>query len=403
MDKKQVIETTNNPVNLNYHPVAINNKIAFKGTAASIKNMPGVNALYDFITNPKLKNFFIFPHIKPDVDAGASALQISDLCKIKGKNAKIFTSNSIDNIKFLDSNNEIINIKKLERLRDSKGSITIEKLREEFGVPDGIIITDASDIHRIDEKIRKAFIDPLVKIIKEDPSNNNKKIAIVDHHIDKNDSYFDGINVIKLIDPESESASQVALQCFDKFGINLDQQNSNRLLAGFYGDTQTGKYLKNPKTAEEDVKILSQKADINYIKGQVNKITPEEAKAALTFQKNTKVVDDIAYFVVDGDSKKLPETVNGINLALEEISKRPDIKYYFCISEIKDPQTGKIIEHTASLISKDQPITEISDKFSVAGHEYVTGFKVNGETTDSLTAKLINEIKLLEQSHAHAA
>lgn len=387
-------------IDLNAHPAALYNRVSFKGTCLEPQNVTKGMEYLKMVSQAAVKKFFIFTHMGPDQDAIASALTQKRLLESIGKEVKVFVMNPLkENLRHLDPNNEITVIKKLKIEGKHDHAPNATELRRMFGMPDSIILTDASDVEqRIDSKFIDAFIDPFknleIEKTKKDPSRLGK-LAIIDHHKETQSEYLNGTNVIKIIDETIESASQLVMQLFESFGQKLNILDCKRIGSAIVADTSINTNIKT-SLFFKDAAIISEHVNMKKLTEEVASLTQEEADLALGLQckKIFSPNKEAVYFVVDKETQKSPNATMGAVHALDEISKIRGPKYSFYIREMADPNTNELVGHTVSIRCKEGDISLIANFFGGGGHGESAGFKISGQTTESLINKILGKLNL---------
>ena len=169
----------------------------------------------------KSKNILINCHESPDADSVGSALSLSYVLKFFSKTVQIICPDKIpDNLFFL---------------KDSEKILKIDIQSFNFSAYDLFICLDSSNLDKAIGS-KSAAVSKIKKIV-------------IDHH--KTNTKYGFIN---LIDSKSSACAEVVYGLFQDWGIKLNKQISEALLAGIIGDTGG---FKNENTSAKTFQIVS--------------------------------------------------------------------------------------------------------------------------------------------------
>lgn len=403
---------TQNPINLDYHPNAINRyNINFKGYIPAEKNIGPMKEFADFIKQEAIKKIAIFTHFDPDHDAIGSAVAIKELLKAKGKEATIFVMKPLKhNAKFLDENKEIVVVNDLKNSVKPGEPISMDQLKELYGLHDGIVIVDGHSIDRIDKKLKTAFIDPVKELVikeKQEGKNIKGRVTIIDHHLEEhpqvpssNDKYFSDLNPIKIIDSSVESASRLCMQLVGAFDLKPTKTISDAIYAGITSDSYMLNHAKKGSGIGNDIAELEKTSDLGELTKEVNSMLIDDFELTKELMNRVKFTNnkEIGYVTFDKDLMKKCKDAklcieNAVINIATQFSRIRGLKYFFVIKELPN-ENGKI---TVSLRSKNGPINSITESYNGGGHAQAGGFSTIVDNVETFKDELIQKLNALHQ------
>lgn len=404
---------TQSPINLNYHPNAINkHNINFKGYTPTEKNIGPMKEFAEFIKQEAIKKIAIFTHFDPDHDAIGSAVALKELLKAKGKEATIFVMKPLKhNAKFLDENKEIVVVNNLKSHVKPNEPISADQLKEMYGLHDGIVIVDAHSVERIDKKLKTAFIDPVKELIikeKQEGKDTKGRIAIIDHHLEEhsqvqssNDKYFNDLNPVKIIDSSVESASRLCMQLVGALDVKPTKTISDAVYAGITSDSYMLNHAKKGSGIGNDIAELEKTSDLGELTKEVNSMLIDDFELTKELMNRVNFANnkEIGYVVFDKDLMKKCKDAklcieNAVINIATQFSRIRGLKYFFIIKELPN-ENGKI---TVALRSKNGPINSITESYKGGGgHAQAGGFSTTVDNVEKFKDDLIQKLNALHQ------
>ena len=304
----------------------------------------------------KCDNVFIVTHSRPDVDALGSAIGMSLICKRIKKKSFIVIDDNYDKI-------EAATRKILEEVKDDFDFITADEVKN--------VLTDNSLMIAVD--VNKDYLISVKEYL-----DKFKEIAILDHH--KTDE-----NTIKtqnmFIDDKISSTCEVVSKLIFQYGVKINKDQANYLLAGIILDTNKMSKNVGPETFSVAAKLASRGADA-AIANNMFLEDFEHDRAIQRLVDNTIFPTYIYAIAVDKDGKIYES---------EDVAKAADylLKYQVNASFAIAP----IDEETISISARSKGIIDVSKimkLFGGGGGEHSAAAKVKGMTVEEIKAKLNN-------------
>ena len=302
---------------------------------------------------------FIVPHNRPDMDALASAVGMSLICKKNKKRNYIVIDDDIEKI-------EAATRKAIEEVNDSFDIIKVSDVRE--------LIDDKSLMIAVD--VNKDYLISTKKYLEEFNS-----ILIIDHH--KMDE-----NTIKtpytFIDERLSSTSEEVSRLLFLYGVKINKDIANYLLAGIILDTN--KLSKNVSTETFLVatKLTSKGADATI----ANNMFLEDFEHDRAIQRLVDYTVFPTYiFAIACDKEE-----NGRIYEVEDIAKAADYLLKYQVNATF--AIGYIDEETVSISARSKGIIDVSRimrLFGGGGNEHSGAARIKGMSIKKVNDKL-NEI-----------
>lgn len=313
------------------------------------------------------KSVYIFPHINVDGDAmGAAAALCLALKNQKIEAAVILEDDIPDNLRFLDSNIDIIDI----------GSLELSDVKR------------ASSRH-ISVAVDNAHEDRFPK--RKELFNAADVTMAIDHHLTSKPE-FD----YNYIDSQAAATCQLLYRLFCNADIEIDPAMAAALLTGI--STDTGNFQYSNTTAEVHIiasKLIELGADINLIYTNLyqNKSYAKLALYARAVQR-TEFFEDGSIgltYVMLSDFKELRAEENDSDGIVEEVRNIKDVEISVLIRQMEE------YKYKVSLRAKfDFDVSELAKSVgNGGGHKKAAGFTYNGslEELKQMILKRIREVK----------
>ena len=185
------------------------------------------------------KEVFITTHKNPDFDAISSALAIALIAKQLKKDAYII----IDNHNFLDSKVKAI----IDANLNEFSFITTDIYNNIKSENDLLIITDTN---------KKSMVSC------KDYLSNFKKIIIIDHHLENQDSITANY---KFVNTNLSSTAEIVTTILNYLKIEYNKDIANYLLSGIVLDNLGNSNKASRNTFFIISKLMNEGADLNYV------------------------------------------------------------------------------------------------------------------------------------------
>ncbi|MBU1152119.1 bifunctional oligoribonuclease/PAP phosphatase NrnA [Patescibacteria group bacterium] len=202
----------------------------------------------------------------------------------------------------------------------------------------------------------------------------------IDHHA-SNDNY----GTLNIVDADAASTTLILYRYFKSFGINIDNNMAQCLIAGLYGDT--GSFMHS-NTDGEVYKacgdLLDRGADVGCIARELFKTRSVKALRlwGKVLEKSFLSPSGVVMSVIkEEDFRKddlSPEELTGV---IDYLSMVPDTRYAALISEDRQ---GNVKGSFRTRV-EDVDLERIAKVFGGGGHKKASGFVVPG--------KLIEEVR----------
>ncbi|OGS34482.1 MAG: hypothetical protein A2474_03305 [Elusimicrobia bacterium RIFOXYC2_FULL_34_12] len=320
----------------------------YKKNLAEIKNV---------LKDPRNKTFFITGHTKPDGDAIGSMLALYSLLKRLGKNAFIYSYDTIPSfLKFLTYSNKINIVKKIEK---------------KFDVA---VYFECADISRFG--------------ISMNINEQTKKTINIDHHILKT-NWAD----INWFDHYSSSVSELVYFIFRYLKVPLTKIEAECLYVGIVTDTrnftQANTNSRSHMIAAELLECGVDSATVEkYIYGTKSLNALKLTGIALDNMK-TEESGRIAYTTITlDDYKKTNSTVEDTEGIINYVGMLPDIKVWMIFRELNEKNFIKVGFRSI----KEIDVNKISNKFGGGGHRNASGCTVKGNINEAIKI-ILKEVK----------
>lgn len=352
--------------------------VSFKGCyPSSSKNRYYINKIVQLLKSSDVKRIAIIAHAAPDEDAIGASLAFKQMVKKLGKKVNMFILNPPqENIKFIDTNNEITVINKNPKMHAS-----IEEISTKYKDYDTVICIDTSSIKLFDEELYEAFV-----------KNAKHKIKI-DHHPNQTTPDYNYAD-INFVDSTKESASQIVMEFAKAFVCDtkkLGNKISDPLTLGIMGDSGFLRFARG-ESIYKDIGILSRSTNIRKITDEMKRITRDELISyGHILGNNITVRDDgIAYAIIDV-AKETKPIKNVRHMVLDQMSNTKGIKYYFTVMVNSQDPEWKI---SAQIRSIEKPIKAAVMSLGGGGHDFASGFDdKEGRSAEEITDIIIHKLQ----------
>ena len=298
---------------------------------------------------------FIVPHNRPDMDALGAAIGMSLICNKKGKECYIIIHDDIEKL-------ESVTRKVIEDIMPRFKIIKASDLER--------YITDKSLMIAVD--VNK---DYLVSV--KGDLGKFKDICILDHH--KEDEHT--INAkYKFIDDKLSSTCEEVSRLVFHYGIKLQPDEANYLLAGIVLDTnKLNKPSVNTETLSVITKLTSKGANLYF----ANNLFIEDFEHDRAIQKlvdNTGFVN-YGFAIASDNTNKIFE--------IEDIAKASDYLLRYQVNATF--AIAYISEDTVSISARSKGVIDVSKimrLFGGGGNEHSAAARIQGITVDEVKDKL---------------
>ena len=307
-------------------------------------------------------NVVIMGHGNPDFDSIGACVGIATLCKHLGVNAKIVTNINSENFKACTG--------RLTELADYKNIFVdaVEGLEQmEFGTL--LIVVDANNFRILEAP---------------EIANNAFNIAIIDHHIKKEE--FEQPPKLSYIDPSASSACELVSEILE-FSIpvgTLRKEEANVIMAGIMVDTQNFTRTVGTRTFAAALYLRGAGASPEYARTFFEQGFEDYYSEAL-FGTNAQIYEEqIAITASEGTGS--PHDRVAAAKAADKLLSVKNVNAAFALVNI-----GGTV-HISGRSNGKLNVQLILEKIGGGGHFDVAGAAITDSTLDTAKAKLIAAI-----------
>ncbi len=302
---------------------------------------------------------FIVPHNRPDMDAFGSSIGMALICK---KNKK-------RNFIVIDDDFEKIESATKKAIEEVKNEFDIIKASD---IPN--YLTDDSLMIAVD--VNKDYLISTKKYLED-----FKNVFVIDHH--KTDEHTIKTPYL-FIDDKLSSASEEVARLLFMYGVKINNDHANYLLAGIILDTNKLSKNVRPDTFAVATKLLQKGADATI----ANNMFLEDFEHDRAIQR---LVDNTVFpqyiFAIASDKEDSSKIY-----AIEDIAKASDYLLKYQVNATF--ALGYIDEETISISARSKGIIDVSKimkLFGGGGNEHAAAARVKGKSIEEIKS-ILNEI-----------
>ena len=303
----------------------------------------------------KSNSIAIFTHINPDFDALGSSMSLYYALKKLGKKVELYIKDKLTY--------------QADLLLDAS-ILTSDDCSDKY---DLYIATDTPALHRLGD-----YADIF--------RNSNNNTIILDHHTN-----YDLKGKYNFIDVGFSSCSEISFNVIKLLKVKIDPLIATVIYAGLSSDTNSfvngNTTATSFKNANELTKLGANIVDVN------EKLYRTKTKTELKFKKylydNLKIVDNIAYCLIDLDTIKLlggnKSNCSGFSTDLISIE---NIQYSFSIAEAEQG-----LYDISFRAKQGFNVNKIAKELGGGGHLCAAGAKIKAENIETLAENILKIIK----------
>ena len=308
----------------------------------------------------KANKILINCHRSPDSDSVGSALGLSRVLKIMGKETSIICPSDVPpDLQFLSGSDEIVRRVDYSDFNFSDYDLFITLDSSSYGMVSG-----SNDIEK----------------------TKDVSIVVIDHH-----SSNTGYGIINLIDEKMTSTGELLFRVFEDWETNLDSITANCLLTGIVGDTGCFMYQNvGEDTLKIAARLISLGADKdNIVYNIYRNINFSELKVWGKIIENMQM-DTTNCFV--WSTLSIADCKDYVNL---ENVKEDAANLFFSI--VRDTDFGIIMQEmesgelSVSLRSRsDFDVSKIAEELGGGGHKAAAGVRIENTPFDKAVEKVLS-------------